>query len=278
MISMGNDGAFHKASCRMREQKIMPFLMSMRFLVWIILALALPMLNSCIDGEEEIFLGADRSARVKAVYRIPSVLLSAEDAQDLRESIQSEVGKEENLRLITNRVEKQNGKRVIILEIETDDVTSLDGTLGQHDPSLKKSKGDKILHAIVGRIMINLDGLSADLTREVDLSPLLDEYLGSKSASMLGDSEFRYTVQIPEPAESSNAHQISNDGRTLKWTHKLIDCREKPIRLMMRTSIPIPWWAYAVVALLLAGIAGAIYLIVRRKSPRHRGAGGMSLH
>lgn len=248
----------------------MQFSLSSRYLVRALLGLMMALLSGCIDGEEEISLGADRSARVKAVYRIPSLLLSAEDAEDLKSSIQSEVGKEKNLRLVTNKIEKHEGKRVIILEIETDDVMGLDGTLGQHDPELKKSKGDKILHAIVGRIMINLDGLSADLTREVDLSPLLDEYLGSNGSSMLGDSEFRYTVHLPEPVESSNAHQVLNHGRTLKWTHKLIDCRERPIRLMMKTSIPIPWWVYVAAVLLVLGIAWACYQVVRRISGQNK--------
>lgn len=252
---------------------LMSFPISIRCLIRVLFGLAFAMLSACIDGEEEITLGADRSARVKAVYRIPSLLLSAEDAEDLRASIQSEVGKEANLRLVTNRVEKQNGKRVITLEIETDDVMGLDGTLGQHDPELTKSKGDKILHAIVGRIMINLNGLSAGLTREVDLSPLLAEYLGSNGSSMLGDSEFRYTVHLPEPAQSSNAHQVLNDGATLKWTHKLIDCREKPIRLMMKTSIPIPWWAYVAAVLLLSAVVWACCLVVRHKAALKKGRG-----
>ena len=45
-------------------------------------------------------------------------------------SIEQEVGREKTLRLVTNQVEKQKGKRVIILEIETDDVTALEGRSG----------------------------------------------------------------------------------------------------------------------------------------------------
>lgn len=236
----------------------------MKCLHSIFLAFLCVLLSSCIDGEEEVFIEANGSARVKAVYRVPGMIFSAEDAEALRVSIEQEVGREKNLRLITNQVEKQKGNRVIILEIETDDVTGLEGRLAEHDPGVVPSKADKILHAIVGRIAVNMEGLSVNLTRKVDLRPLLEEYIGSGSASMLGDSEFRYTVHLPEVAEKSNAHEVSNGGRTLKWSHKLVECSSKPITLSMTTPMPLPWWLYMVAALLLLVLVWGVYVMIRK--------------
>ena len=240
----------------------------MKLLYVLLLCFVSLFLSSCIEGEEEIFLNADGSARVMAIYRVPSLLFSAEDAQDLRNSIEAEVGAVKNLMLLTNKIEKQDGDRVIMLEIETEDVTSLEGALSEHDPAVERSKGDKILHAIIGRIMVDVDGLKVHLNREIELTPLLDEYLGSSGSSMLGDSAFRYTVHLPHAVESSNAHEVLNDGRTLTWSHALVDCRNAPITLSMTTNIPIPWWVYALGALLVAALAGAIFSIVMRKRIR----------
>lgn len=240
------------------------FGVSMKCLHSIFLALLCVILNSCIDGEEEVFIEADGSARVKAVYRVPGMLFSAEDAEALRVSIEQEFGREKTLRLVTNQVENQKGKRVVILEIETDDVTAMEGRLAEHDPGVVPSKADKILHAIVGRIAVNMEGLSVNLTRKVDLRPLLEEYLGSGSASMLGDSEFRYTVHLPEVAEKSNAHEVSNGGRTLKWSHKLVECGRKPITLSMTSPMPLPWWLYVVAALLLLVMVWGAYVWIRK--------------
>lgn len=237
----------------------------MKLFCVVFLGLVSLLLCSCIEGEEEIFLNKDGSARVVATYRVPSMLLSAEDAQDLRASIEAEVGGVKNLKLLTNKVEKHNGDRVIMLEIETDDVSTLEGSLSEHDPAVEMTKGDKILHAIVGRILVNREGLKVHLNREIHLSSLLDEYLGSSGASMLGDSAFRYTMYLPHAAESSNAHEVSNDGRTLTWSHQLADCRNTPINLSIVTHIPIPWWIYALLGVVATGLLWALFVIVAKK-------------
>ncbi|MGB2402215.1 MAG: hypothetical protein ACPIA7_02270 [Akkermansiaceae bacterium] len=237
----------------------------MKFTLILILGLLSILLSSCIEGEEEIFLNADGSARVVATYRVPSMLLSAEDAQDLRMGIAEEVARVKNLKLITNKVEKHHGDRVIVIEIDTEDVASLEGALSEHDPALKKKKGDKVLHAIIGSIMVNTDGLKVHLNREIHLASLLDEYLGSSGGSILGESAFCYTVHLPMPVVSSNAHQMLNEGRTLVWSYKLADHWDKPICLSMTSRILIPWWAYALGGFMVIVLVWACFAIVARK-------------
>lgn len=236
----------------------------MKFVSIVFLSLVMLLLSSCIEGEEEIFLNADGSARVVAIYRVPTILLSAEDAEDLRSSIEVEVGAIPNLKLITNKIEKHNGDRVVLIEIVTEDVASLEGALSKHNPALKRSQGDEILHAIIGQIMVNMDGLMVGLKREIHLKPLLDEYLGASGGSILGESAFRYTVHLPKPAVSSNAHEVLDDGRTLVWSHKLVDCWNKPIHLSMTSRIPIPWWAYALGGLILMVLVWLCFAMVTR--------------
>ena len=125
-----------------------------------------------------------------------------------------------------------------------------------------------MLHAIVGSITVKMHGLSAALTREVDLGPLLDEHLGQNGASILGDSEFRYTVHLPEAAESTNAHELTNSGRTLKWFFKLSECKAKPIKLTMVAPVPLPWWLYALICLVLLLLVWGAWKLVALKSRR----------
>ena len=245
----------------------------MKYLLNALLCAALLLLSGCIDGDEEIFLRADGGARVLAIYRVPTLLLSVQDAEDLRSSIENEVGSAKNLKLLTNKVEKHQGNRVITFEIETDDVMALEGVLAEHDPALQMSKGDKILHAIIGRMVVNIEGFSVKLIREVQLEPLLDEYLGSNGASMLGDSTFRYTVHLPDAVESSNAHEVLNEGRTLKWTHKLIDSSTSPIIMTLTAPIPIPGWMFVLAALFLAAIIWSWYVLMARSRAQKYAAG-----
>jgi|FLMP01.1.fsa_nt_emb hypothetical protein len=236
----------------------------MKYAIFCLLAIVTPLLTSCIDGEEEVYIKADGSAKVKAVYRVPGILFSAEDAEELKTNITEGIEKQKNLQLIANRVDKENGTRIITIEIETDDMMALEGVLADHTRGVNSSKADKMLHAIMGTITVNLDGLKAGLQRDVDLGPLLDANLGKNSASILGDSEFRYIVHLPAAAETSNAHTVEDNGRTLKWAFKLRECRDKPISLNMVASIPLPWWVYAMVVLGLLVLAWAIFAFAKK--------------
>jgi len=240
----------------------------MKYAFFSLLAIVLTLLNSCIDGEEEVFIKADGSARVKAVYRVPGMIFSAEDAEELRTNITEEVGKEKHLKLLTNTVEKENGTRVITVELEIDNMMELEGALAVHTPGVKPSKADKMLHAIMGNITVTLRGLSADLTREVDLASLLEGQLGRSGAAMLGESEFRYTVHLPEAVEESNAHTVENGGLTLKWRYRLSECLQKPIVLHMVAPIPLPWWIYAVGIVVLLLLALGVWKFVRSRARR----------
>ncbi|MBT8043823.1 MAG: hypothetical protein KJO79_02635 [Verrucomicrobiae bacterium] len=237
----------------------------MRILFSCLLGILAVLLNSCIDGEEEVFINADGSAKVKAVYRVPGILMNAQDSEELRTSITEEIARQKNLKLLTNRIDLEQGRRVLTIEIATDDVTALEGKLSDQTMGGNPSKADKILHAIIGKIVVNLDGLSAELTRNIDLKPLLDEYLGKNSASVLGESEFRYTVHLPTAVERSNAHEVGNGGRTLKWTYLLRDSQKRPMKLNMVARVPIPWWVYVFAVLVLVALVWSAYAFCKKR-------------
>ncbi|MFK7910985.1 MAG: hypothetical protein AB8F34_10360 [Akkermansiaceae bacterium] len=221
-------------------------------------------IQACIHGEEDVWIEADGSARVKATYRVPAMLLSAKEAEAFKQTVESEIGANKNLSLITNRIDREKGERVIRLEISTDDVTELENMTVDHEPGVVRTKSDKILHAILGTIELEMDGLNARLKREVDLNPLLEEYLGNNAAAMLSDAEFRYSVHVPKAVASSNAHSVSDDGRVLRWRYGLAELKGQPIVMQMTAPVPLPWWVYAAAGLLVALLLWAAWLLLSR--------------
>lgn len=229
-----------------------------------VLPLCCLFLHACIEGEEDVWIGADGAARVKAVYRVPAIALSQREADEFTKTLEHELGTNENLRLVTNRVDTVRGTRVINIEIETDDLLRLEGMMPEHPPDAELPKADKILHALLGHIDARLDGRRAVLRREVDIKPLLDEYLGKNSAVMLSDSEFRYTVHLPSAVEGTNAHDVSDDRRTLRWRYNLAGLKGKPMVMQLSAVAPVPWWLYALGAVAVLLLAGAVWGFRRR--------------
>ena len=237
----------------------------MKYLFCFLLALLPMFLSSCkIDGEEEITVREDGSAHLTMRYEVPGMIFSDKAANDLVATLDKELGNQEDVRLITNRVDLEKGQRVIHIEFEVDAGADLDGLLDEPDASSDtggggEQKSDKMLRAIVGELSAQIEGLSVGVTRKVNLEPLLDEYIGKQGASMLGDFEFRYTVHLPMAVEQSNAHQVLDGGKTLKWRYFLREMKQEPIVMAGTVPIPLPWWVYALVGLALCLVLSLIF-------------------
>ena len=186
--------------------------------------------------------------------------------------VAEEVGQKDSLKLICNRVDRQSGQKVIQIEIEAASVMELEDMLVEHGDeggdAVKRSKTDHILHALLGNMKVDLSGLTAHVQRDVDLDPLLSEYIGKRGASLLGESEFRYSVHLPKAATESNAHKVTNEGRTLQWTYKLRECEQKPISMHMQAPIPVPWWIYALVLGTVLLLGWGIFAFFRKSGKK----------
>ncbi len=231
----------------------------------LILALFVVMLSSCIDGDEEIFLHADGSARMIAIYSLPAMIFSDEDAAKLQQQIAEGIGGEKKVRLLTNKIERINGKQVITIEVETADLMELGDLMGQEPDQKKEEKSGQVLDALLGDFIFRREGLAVGVNRKVDLAPLLDQFVGEQWPSMLGDSEFRYTIHFPKAVKESNAHAVSNGGKTVKWVYQLGECKKTPIELDMVAPIPLPWWVYAGLGLVVLLLLWVIVKLLCRK-------------
>ncbi|NWK57230.1 hypothetical protein HW115_16530 [Verrucomicrobiaceae bacterium N1E253] len=233
----------------------------------LVLALAVLMLASCIDGEEEVFIHADGSAKMRVQYTVPGMMLSDLEADKLVEIVDKAVREKANLSLVTNQVQSQKGQKIINIEIDAENVMELNDLLDEEETGEdgeEPTKAGKILQALLGEMQVSLDGLTAGVDRNVDLQPLFDQYLGKMGPSVLGESEFRYTVHLPKAAETTNAHQSLNEGRTLKWGFKLRETKQHPIHMQMRAPVPLPWWVFAALAVVVVLLVAGIYRLIRK--------------
>lgn len=244
----------------------------MKCVLFPLMAILLMLLNSCIDGDEEVFIHADGSGRMKVQYRVPSMVMSDKDSAELVELIERKVGREDKLTLITNRVEEKHGQKVIEIEIAATSVIELQELLVENESltggGAAPGKSNKMLQSLLGDAQVDVDGGIVGVTRDVNLDSLLSEYLGKRGATLLGDSEFRYTVHLPEAAEQSNAHDILSGGKTLKWTFLLRECQQHPIRMEFKAPIPIPWWIYALLVMVICGLVFVGWLIFKKRSKK----------
>ena len=229
------------------------------------------LMYACIEGEEDVWIEADGSARIVATYRVPAMLLSEKDSEQFKQSVESGIGANPHLRLVTNRVDREQGRRVIRLEIETDQIAALEDLGGKPDPNIQPTKSSRILNAILGTIEMNMEGLNVSLRREVDLKPLLDKYVGKNASAMLDDSEFRYTIHLPKGVKNSNAHEVSENGQVLRWRYNLGELKGEPIVMHMIAPVPIPWWLYVVVVAIALVILGVAWKFLGSRWRRFRG-------
>lgn len=249
----------------------------MKSVTFFFLTMVTLMLASCIDGEEEITIRDDGSAKLRAMYSLPVLILSDADASEFREQIENEVGKDEQVNLLTNTVEKVRGKQVITIEVETEDLRNLENLLSKKDDvsggdsgeEKELSKSDLILSSLLGDLEYRRDGLAVAAQRRVNLAPLLDKYAGDRWHSMLGDSEFRYIIHFPKALQASNAHELTNGGKTALWRYQLADCKDGPFLMDVVAAVPLPWWVFAgggLLVLLILLVLWKLVSVLRRRS------------
>lgn len=246
----------------------------MRFIGLAVLTFCCLLCQSCIEGDEEIFLNADGSARLRAVYTLPALLFTDQDAAEMQAKIAKEIGEEDKIKLLENTVRRVDGRQVITIEVETGDMVKLEDIIddlaktGSGADEEKDSKSEQALDALLGEFAFRREGLDAGINRKVDLTPLLEKYLGQKGPAMLGDSEFRYTIHFPKAVKSSNAHEVLDGGKTLRWRYKLSECADRPIELDMVAPLPLPWWIYAAAGAVAVALLAGGWLLLRARAGR----------
>ena len=232
-----------------------------------LLILPVMLLCSCIEGEEEIWVKGDGSGKLVAHYRLPSLALrELGDPSDYVRAIKIIDEQEDGIEVQVITFEVKSGKAILHLEATFENALDL-LELAERSESVfvEEAQADPTqLDAISGKIDVGIDGLSPTFNRAVSLGPILPSMV-QKSPAMLGKSNFRYTIHLPADVKETNAHEVSEDQRTVTWNFLLKEYLNQPMVMSVKTSLPIPWWVLATLATLVFTIAS---LILKRRQRR----------
>lgn len=238
----------------------------------VLLTLSLFILNSCIEGEEEIWINQDASGRLVAHYSIPPLALSKlGKPEDYINAIKTIDEREDGIEVQVITFEIVNFKAVFHLEATFENAMDL-LEIAERSESVFVEEANADPHqldSLSGDIELGMEALSPTFSRSVSLASLLPAEL-QNSPQMLGKSNFKYTIHLPVAVEETNAHEISEDKKTVSWTFLLKNFATDPMVMSVKTKLPIPWW---IIAILAAVVAFTIWLLWKRRTRRLHRAG-----
>ena len=182
------------------------------------------------------------------------------------------------LKKIRRGVEK-TAPDVQIIEVEEDDMSGYDFVFGNR--SLEEV-GERLSLEKEGSFQKKA-GLFKDtytfnipFDKDKELEDKTQEELDQMEA-VLGLMPMTFTVDLPEPAISSNATTVENDGKTLTWKAKSLFVQPEP-KIFLTFAVLRPRRAAGVIAVfvLLGGsvccFSAALFLMARRRSLPAEGA------
>jgi len=234
----------------------------------LLLFLPVLLLNSCIEGEEEIWINGDGSGRLIAHYSLPKLALKQiGDPKDYVRAIKLVDEKEDGIEVQVITFEIIEGKAILHLEATFDDALDL-LEIAERNESIfvEEAAADPAqMDAISGEIDLGIDGFSPTFKRAVSLGPIFPVQV-QRFPKMLGSSYFKYTIHLPAEVKETNAHEVSPDKRTVTWNFLLKDYIDQPMVMSVRTKFPVPWWIFAILAAIVFLIAWIIWKKLRRRN------------
>jgi len=235
-----------------------------------LLALPLLLLSSCIEGEEEVWINQDASGRVKARYSIPPLAMKQIGVpEDYVRAIKLVDEREDGIAVQHVSFETIKGRVVFELQATFDNALDLLEIAKRSEQVFvdEANANPNHLDALSGEIDVGMETLNPFFSRQVALGGLFPTMV-RKSPKMLGKSNFKYTIHLPVEVKETNAHEISDDKRTVSWTFLLKEYAEDPMVMKVKTAFPLPWWILTLLALILFFV---IWLIWKRRKRRlHR--------
>lgn len=259
--------AFHFVDSRQPEgvtRKLLPFL----------LLLPLFLATSCIEGEEEIWINLNGSGELAARYQFPARALSQiGDPDDLVRALTLIAEKEEGIEISHCSCVTKKGKSFLNpdqatfrIEGEFDNVLELFEIAARNKELFVRETGadpEKVA-SVIGAVDFRFEGLRPTFDREIRLQEVIPPSL----AGVLGSSSFKYIIHLPAEVRDSNAHEVSEDGKTVSWTFLLKDHFTEPMAMSLDTRIPVPWWGWVMVAVLAVLIFGLFWRFVVKRFRR----------
>ena len=227
--------------------------------------LACLLLGACFEAREEIWIDRGGSGRAELSYTLPGSAVSlAGGAEMLEDKIRDLIGSQPELRLDAVSVTSAGDDAVVTVKLSADSMLAL--------LDLKKSEELEQLPSSVedlaGNFDVRLRGLDIDFSRKIDIGKAMGIASLAVGANDRRNRRLVAIIHLPKPALESNATRTEGHGRTLVWEATLGEALRKPVITRFRASMPIPWYAHLVAALLLLGVALSIAWWWRRRRSR----------
>lgn len=239
-----------------------------RFFIALLLACVTLLLNSCLNGEEEFWFERDGSGRLEAEYQLPAFALATMGGEDeLRATIEGFFAKEPGVTLDSFALEKRGAQVVMTIRARFTSVMELSSLLKNSGAGGEDALPGPMVE-LLGKIKVARQGMSVDFQRRIDPKGIFGGGLLAPGEKQLAGYHLQYTMHLPTKAETSNAHEVRDDGQTLVWRYALADAMKAPVETNFVTPIPIPWWAYLVVAVVVIFSAWLLRFVFRMVRPK----------
>ncbi len=221
-------------------------------LLWIPIVL----LSSCVESEEEIWIHANGSGKLKISQEMPALALSeVGDPQAYVDVIHEIDALEDSVSIQHLTYEMEGSKLVFRLEASFENILKLEEIGTRHTTRFLTATGadpEKMATAS-GETTVKLDGLQPSFQRVIDIGSLIPAPV-KKMPILLGNASSSFTMHFPSKVKETNAHQISNGGKTIHWNFLLKNHLEEPMVMNATSSLPIPWWAWALLLMMIVVI------------------------
>lgn len=225
-------------------------------------------LTSCVEGEEELWINDDASGHVVLHYKIPSIALRRlGDPNDFIKALELIDEKEEMIEITKLSFEVKSSRAIFHLEAKFDDARELLSITERNKPIFAEetSTDPKDLDSILGDIDFRIDGITPAFDRIVRPSNIFPPMV-NKRPKMLGSATFKYCIHLPTKVKETNAHSISDDGKTVSWIFELRNHFEDPIDMTLRAGFLFPWWTCLLIVTLIVIILGWLMFQLKRRN------------
>jgi hypothetical protein len=222
------------------------------------------LLASCIDGREEYWFTSRGEGRADIQYTIASTIALMEGGDaGIRKSLNDFFENTPTIRHAKCLVETRG--RSTRVQVNFDFESALD--------LMEASRGSSIsnLPSAVGHLVGEMEALTHGQSMEVTRTRSPDKAIPGAPflpKSSFEDKKLVCIVHLPSPARESNADQITDGGKTLRWDTDLAATLGRPQVMSFKVNLPIPWTAISASGLGLATVLILALLWRRRRQGR----------
>jgi len=214
------------------------------------------LLSACVELEEELWIHADGSGRLQVHQTLPTIAKARIGNTSKYLRLIHEIDQEEDgIDIQELRFGLENNELTFHLEADFKNVLKLQEIFTRHQPKIQEASGinDAQMEAISGEIITKLDGLSPSYKRTINLGDAIPAMVKNRPI-LLGQSYCKYIIHLPAKVQTTNAHEVSDDQKTLTWNFLMKDYLQEPMFMEFTSDLPTPWWVPLLFILIVLAI------------------------